>query len=517
MDHPELVLILDYGSQYSQLIARRVRELGVYSELHPFNTPLDKIRSLNPRGVILSGGPYSTYEQGAPISPAELFDIGVPVLGICYGLQLMGYQLGGEVDHAAKREYGHADLVIDDASDLFAGIGTERGGRTTVWMSHGDHLTDIPSGFEPIAHTDNAPICAIRHSGKRIYGVQFHPEVVHTPEGKGILKNFLYKICECRGGWSAESFIARSTESIGESVGDGKVLCALSGGVDSSVAAVLIHRAVGEKLHCIHINNGLMRKGESDAVVRIFRDSFHIPLSYVDATDRFLSGLSGVTDPEAKRKIIGNLFIEIFEEEAAKLGEVDFLAQGTLYPDVIESTSFRGPSVTIKTHHNVGGLPEKMNLKLIEPFRELFKDEVRAVGAQLGIAPELLWRHPFPGPGLAVRILGEITLERLDLLREADVVFVEEIKQAGLYRDIWQGFVVLLPVKSVGVMGDGRTYEYTVAIRAVSSVDGMTADWFTMPHEVLSRISSRITNEVRGINRVVYHISSKPPATIEWE
>jgi GMP synthase (glutamine-hydrolysing) len=517
MEHAELVLILDYGSQYSQLIARRVRELGVYSELHPFNIPLEKVKVLSPKGIILSGGPYSTYEQGAPISPAELFDLGIPVLGICYGLQLMGYQLGGEVDRAAKREYGHAELVIDDAADLFAGVGAAKGGSTRVWMSHGDHLTRLPPGFEPIAHTDNAPICAIRHPAKGVYGVQFHPEVVHTPEGNGILRNFLYRICKCSGGWSAESFVARSVEDLNRRVGKGKIICALSGGVDSSVAAILLHRAVGDQLHCIHINNGLMRKGESESVVSTFRDRYHIPLSYVDATDRFLSDLSGVTDPEKKRKIIGNLFITIFEEEASKLGEVKYLAQGTLYPDVIESTSFRGPSMTIKTHHNVGGLPETMKLELIEPFRELFKDEVRAVGAQLGLPEEMIWRHPFPGPGLGVRILGEITKERLALLRDADAIFVKEIHTAGLYRDIWQGFVVLLPVRSVGVMGDGRTYEYTAAIRAVSSVDGMTADWFRIPYDVLSRISSRVTNEVRGINRVVYDISSKPPATIEWE
>jgi GMP synthase (glutamine-hydrolysing) len=517
MTHDETVLILDYGSQYSQLIARRVRELGVYSELHPFNVPLETIRSLRPKGLILSGGPCSTYEEGAPISTSEIFNLGVPVLGICYGLQLIAYQLGGEVDRAARREYGHADLVIDDRSDLFAGVGTRENSPLKVWMSHGDHLTKLPPGFEPIGHTENAPICAIRDSGRKIFGVQFHPEVAHTTIGKDVLRNFLFRICGCRGGWNPSSFIQSATEEIRQRVGGGKVMCALSGGVDSSVAAVLLHRALGEKLFCIHIDNGLMRKGESEQVLRTFRDSYKINLDYVDATERFLSELKGVTEPERKRKIIGKLFIDIFEEEAGKLGQVDYLAQGTLYPDVIESTSFRGPSVTIKTHHNVGGLPEKMNLTLIEPFRELFKDEVRAVGTELGLTDELIWRHPFPGPGLAVRVLGEITRERLALLRDADAIFVEEIKRAGLYRDIWQGFVVLLPVRSVGVMGDGRTYEYTAAIRAVASVDGMTADWFRIPHEVLATISSRITNEVRGINRVVYDISSKPPATIEWE
>ncbi|MBX2991255.1 MAG: glutamine-hydrolyzing GMP synthase [Bacteroidetes bacterium] len=516
MTHEELILILDYGSQYTQLIARRVRELGVYSELHPFNISLEKIRSLNPKGIILSGSPHSAYEEGAPISTPQIFEMGIPVLGICFGLQLMAYQLGGEVDKAAKREYGHADLTIDDTSDLFDGF--EGNGTTTrVWMSHGDHLTRMPPGFQPMAHTSNSPICAIKDPQRKIYGIQFHPEVVHTPNGKQILKNFLYKVCQCRGGWSSTSFIQNTVDDIRKRVGTGRVICALSGGVDSSVAAVLLHKAIGDQLYCIHIDNGLMRKGESEQVVQTFRDNFHMNLDYVDATDVFLDELAGVTDPEKKRKIIGKLFIDVFEQEAKKIGQVDYLCQGTLYPDVIESVSFKGPSVTIKTHHNVGGLPEKMNLKLIEPFRELFKDEVRAVGHELGLSDELIWRHPFPGPGLAVRVLGEITKERLALLREADAIFVEEVKRAGLYRDIWQGFVVLLPVRSVGVMGDGRTYEYTVAIRSVASVDGMTADWFRMPHDVLAKISSRITNEVRGINRVVYDISSKPPATIEWE
>lgn len=517
MTHSELVLILDYGSQYSQLIARRVREAGVYSELHPFNTPIAKIRALNPKGIILSGSPYSAYDEGAPVSSPEVFTLGIPVLGICYGLQLMAYQLGGKLDKAARREYGPAELVIDDRSDLFAGITPDGPNGLNVWMSHGDHLTAAPQDFEPIAHTSNAPICAVRNPSRKIYGVQFHPEVVHTPKGKEVLHNFLYRICGCKGGWSPASFIQESLRSIRATVGEGRVICALSGGVDSSVAAVLLQQAIGDQLTCIHIDNGLMRRDESASVVRTFRETFRMKLIHVDASDRFLDALAGVSDPEKKRKIIGKLFIDVFEQEAHTIGQVDFLAQGTLYPDVIESTSFRGPSVTIKSHHNVGGLPETMRLKLIEPFRELFKDEVRAVGAELGLPEDLLWRHPFPGPGLAVRVLGEVTRERLRLLGDADAIFVEEVKNAGLYRDIWQGFVVLLPVKSVGVMGDDRTYEYTVALRAVSSVDGMTADWFRMPHDVLARISSRITNEIRGINRVVYDVSSKPPATIEWE
>ncbi len=508
-----MVLILDFGSQYTQLIARRVRECGVYCEIHPFNIPFEKIKQINPKGIILSGSPWSVYSPEAPISDSQIFSLGVPILGICYGLQLIARQFGGEVDRAAKREYGKAELFIDDNKDLFAGMKKS----ISVWMSHGDALTKIPDDFVPIGHSANAPICAIRHSEKPIYAVQFHPEVVHTPNGRDIIKNFLYNICKCAGGWNAKSFIESTIDDVRKRVGKEKIICALSGGVDSSVAAVLLHRAIGDKLYCVHIDNGLMRKDESAQIVKLFQDTFHINLSFVDASGLFLARLAGIMDPERKRKIIGNTFIEVFELEAHKIGNVKFLAQGTLYPDVIESVSFKGPSVTIKTHHNVGGLPEKMNLKLIEPFRELFKDEVRAVGLQLELPDEFLKRHPFPGPGLAVRILGEITRDRLIILRDADEIFIDEIKKANLYDAIWQAFAVLLPVQSVGVMGDERTYESVIALRAVYSVDGMTADWARIPDEVLAKISNRISNEVRGVNRVVYDVSSKPPATIEWE
>ena len=517
MAHTELILVLDFGGQYTQLIARRVRDLGVYSEIHPFNLSTEKIKELNPVGIVLSGGPSSVYENGAPKPTAQLYELGIPILGICYGLQLIADQLGGTVNPLARREFGKATLTVDHADDLLAGLE----GSTTVWMSHGDALTRLPGGFEPIAHTENAPICAIRDRLRKIYGVQFHPEVAHTPDGRKILGNFVFKVCGAKGEWTSAHFIERSIEKIKETVGRSRVLCALSGGVDSSVAAVLLHRAVGDRLHCIHINNGLMRKGESEQVIDTFRKHFHISLTYVDASELFLSRLAGVGDPEKKRKIIGNTFIEVFEEESGKIaqgnGSFEFLAQGTLYPDVIESVSFKGPSVTIKTHHNVGGLPEQMNFKLIEPFRELFKDEVREIGKNLGLPTTLIERHPFPGPGLAVRVLGEITREKLNLLREADEIFIEEIRNAGLYDEIWQAFAVVLPVRSVGVMGDGRTYDYAVALRAVTSVDGMTADWARIPPDVLAVVSNRIINEVRGINRVVYDISSKPPATIEWE
>jgi GMP synthase (glutamine-hydrolysing) len=513
MNASEFILILDFGSQYTQLIARRVRECGVYSEIYQFHLSPEKIQQLAPLGIILSGGPASVYAPDSPHPSPEVFELGIPVLGICYGLQLMANHLGGAVDRAARREYGKAAVTIDENSDLLAGLD----GKTSVWMSHGDALSKLPVGFERIAHTSNSPMCAIRNKEKRMYGVQFHPEVVHTPRGRQILENFVYKICGAKGGWGPGSFITQKTAEIKETVKAEKIICALSGGVDSAVTAVLVHRAVGDQLHCVHIDNGLMRTGESEDVVKAFRERFHIPLALVDSSNLFLTRLRDVVHPEEKRKIIGNTFIEVFEQEARKSGGATYLAQGTLYPDVIESTSFKGPSVTIKSHHNVGGLPKRMNFKLIEPLRELFKDEVRAVGRELGLPETLLGRHPFPGPGLAVRILGEVTRDRLDLLRHADDIFISELKKANLYDEIWQAFAVLLPIQSVGVMGDERTYESTIALRAVTSLDGMTADWARIPNDVLAAISTRITNEVRGVNRVVYDISTKPPSTIEWE
>ncbi len=513
MTHSESILILDFGSQFTQLIARRVRELNVYCEIHPFNVPFEKITGFAPKGIILSGGPSSVYADDAPIPDKRIYELGLPVLGICYGLQLIAYQNGGEVNKAPRREFGRAQLLMDDHSDIFKHLGAQ----TEVWMSHGDEVTTMPAGFEKIAHSENAGICAIRNSAKRIYGIQFHPEVVHSKDGKKVLQNFVKDLCGCSGNWNADSFIESAIADIRSKVGTKKVLCALSGGVDSSVAAVLLHKAIGDQLFCIHIDNGLMRRGESEQVVKTFRDEYHIPLDFVDGTEMFLSRLKGVSDPEQKRKIIGKTFIDIFEVEAKKVAGAEFLAQGTLYPDVIESVSFKGPSQTIKSHHNVGGLPEKMNLKLVEPFRELFKDEVRAVGRKLGLSDYLIDRHPFPGPGLAIRVLGEITRERLEVLKSADEIFIGELRKQNLYNFTWQAFTVLLPVQSVGVMGDERTYENTIALRAVTSVDGMTADWAHLPYEFLADVSNRIINEVRGINRVVYDISSKPPATIEWE
>lgn len=509
------ILVLDFGSQYTQLIARRIREHNVYCEIHPFNYSLEEIREFNPRGIILSGGPSSVYDQGAPLCNKKLFELNIPILGICYGMQFMSHCLGGKVEYSAKREYGRAYIEIIEADNLFEGV--ENPARLPVWMSHGDKVCAVPEGFRLAAKTDNCDFAAVYHPEKKFYGVQFHPEVVHTDEGMKILGNFVFKVSECNPNWSMRSFIETKTEEIRKMVGNKNVICGLSGGVDSSVASVLIHEAIGDQLKCIFVNNGLLRANEAEKVQRVFRDNYKIDLIYVDAEERFLAELQGVTDPEQKRKIIGREFIKIFEEEALKVENAEFLAQGTLYPDVIESVSFKGPSATIKSHHNVGGLPEKMNLKLLEPFRELFKDEVRLVGKELCLPDEIINRHPFPGPGLGIRVLGEVTRERLDILRKADTIALEEIKKAGLYNDIWQAFTVLLPVKSVGVMGDERTYENTAALRMVESVDGMTADWAKIPYEVLGVISNRIINEVSGINRVVYDISSKPPGTIEWE
>ncbi len=514
----EKVLILDFGSQYTQLIARRVRELKVYCEIHPCTVSIDFIRDFDPDAVILSGGPASCLDEEAPHPEPGIYELGVPVLGICYGMQVTAKMLGGGVKPGSRREYGPARIeILRKRSLLFDNVRPGKNGGVKVWMSHGDRVEEPPEGFEVLARSDNSPVAAIRHPKRKIYAVQFHPEVAHTPAGKDILANFLFKVARLKGTWSIEGFVEAATRELKEKVGDEKVVLALSGGVDSSVAAVLIHNAIGDALNCVFVDNGLIRKGERDKVEKTFRDNFHIPLKVVDASERFLKGLEDIVDPEKKRKIIGETFIKVFEEEALKTEEVKWLAQGTLYPDVIESVSFKGPSATIKTHHNVGGLPEKMNLKLLEPFRELFKDEVRAVGEELGLPYEIVHRQPFPGPGLAVRILGEVTRERLEILREADAIVVEEMKRGGFYYKLWQTFAVLLPVLSVGVMGDERTYEYTIAVRAVESVDAMTADWAELPHELLANISNRIINEVKGVNRVVYDVSSKPPATIEWE
>jgi GMP synthase (glutamine-hydrolysing) len=509
----EKILVLDFGSQYTQLIARRIRENKVYSEIFPYNAPIEKIRAFAPRGIILSGGPSSIYDKNAPICDLGIFNLGVPVFGICYGMQLMAHSLGGEVTRAAKREYGGAMLLVDDETDLLWGLSQ----KSKVWMSHGDSIEIMPEGFAIIGHTDNSPVAAMADKKRKFYALQFHPEVAHTDEGMRVLQNFVFEICQCKPTWEMASFIEWSIANIRSEVKDKKVICALSGGVDSSVVALLIHRAIGDNLTCIFVDNGLLRKGEAEKVRKTFQDHFHIKLDFVDAKRRFLERLAGVSDPEKKRKIIGNEFIAIFEEEAKKIQDAEFLAQGTLYPDVIESVSLKGPSAVIKSHHNVGGLPEVMKLKLVEPLRELFKDEVRVLGQELGLPEEICWRQPFPGPGLAIRCIGGITEATLEILRESDAIVIEEIKIAGLYKKIWQAFAVILPIQSVGVMGDERTYDKVVAVRAVTSLDGMTADWAHIPYDVLGKISGRIINEVRGVNRVVYDITSKPPGTIEWE
>jgi GMP synthase (glutamine-hydrolysing) len=545
----QTIIVLDFGSQYTQLIARRLRELSVYSEIWPPTTPLDKLRARRSVGIILSGGPKSVSEEGAPKCDPAVFDIGTPVLGICYGMQLMAHTLGGRVESAPQREYGHATVTIA-GSEKIGSAGSERTRPTAgdrragpfgpaeattatavanaaalfvdvppnirVWASHGDLVAAVPTGFAIVATSANAPIAAMSDPTRALYALLFHPEVVHTESGLDILRNFAYGVCGCTGDWTMASFVEEATSKIRAQVGEGRVVCALSGGVDSTVAALILHRAVGDRLTCVFVDNGVLRSNESAQVRKRF-ERLNLPLLFVDASALFLERLKGVIDPEEKRKIIGATFIDVFEREAARLGTVDFLAQGTLYPDVIESVSIVGQSAVIKSHHNVGGLPERMRMKLVEPLRELFKDEVREVGRQLGLDNEFVVRQPFPGPGLAVRILGEVTASRLDLLRRADAIVVEEVKRADWYARLWQSFAVLLPVQSVGVMGDARTYEYTIAIRAVESRDGMTADWARLPHDLLARISSRIVNEVKGINRVVYDISSKPPSTIEWE
>ncbi|MBI2524833.1 MAG: glutamine-hydrolyzing GMP synthase [Candidatus Rokubacteria bacterium] len=510
------IAILDFGAQYTQLIARRIREMSVYSEIIACTHPVEEVLAGGYKGIVLSGGPSSVYDEGAPLPDRKLFEAGIPILGICYGMQAMAYLLGGHVVPAQRREYGGAELALEGTGGLLDGIVPERDNRVTVWMSHGDTVMRPPKGFTRLASTANCPVAAMSDEKRRLFAVQFHPEVAHTPQGKTVLGNFL-RACGVAREWSMTSFVDLAVEAVRRAVGQDQVLCALSGGVDSSVVAVLVHRAIGEQLTCLFVDNGLLRKGEAESVVETFRDSFKIKLIHVDASTRFLEQLRGVTDPETKRKRIGAEFIAVFEEEARRLGRIPWLAQGTLYPDVIESVSFKGPSATIKTHHNVGGLPSRMQFKLVEPLRELFKDEVRQVGTLLGLPAQIIWRQPFPGPGLAIRVLGEVTEERLHLLREADAVVQEEVRGAGLERELWQAFAVLLPVRTVGVMGDFRTYAQVIALRAVMSQDAMTADWAHLPYDLLGKISSRIINEVKGINRVVFDISSKPPSTIEWE
>lgn len=508
----EKILILDFGSQYTQLIARRVRELNVYCEIHPFN----KIPAIDAsvRGVILSGSPFSVRDAQAPTPDLSAIKGKLPLLGVCYGAQFLASAFGGEVQPAPSREYGRAMLTVGDASDaLMRGLPA----RTQVWMSHGDTITRVPDNYELIASTEDVRVAAFHVGGEQTWGIQFHPEVYHSTDGTQLLKNFVVDICGCGQSWTSEGFVEATVRELREKLGDDKVVLALSGGVDSSVAAVLLHKAIGKNLHCIFVDNGVLRSGEGDEVVTYLREHFDLNLKLVNAQDRFLDLLAGVEDPEKKRKIIGHTFIDVFDEEARAIGNVEWLAQGTLYPDVIESVSHKGPSAVIKSHHNVGGLPEKMNMKLIEPLRELFKDEVRQVGAELGMPESVIWRQPFPGPGLAIRVIGEVTRERLNILRKADTIVQQELRDAGWYRKIWQGFAVLLPLKTVGVMGDGRTYEHVIALRCVDSVDAMTADWARLPYDLLERISRRIINEVKGVNRVVYDVSSKPPSTIEWE
>jgi GMP synthase (glutamine-hydrolysing) len=510
----EFIAILDFGSQYTQLIARRVRENSVFSKILPYNTSLNEIKKLNPKGIIFSGGPSSVYEKNAPDCDLEIFHSQIPVLGICYGMQLMAQSLGGKVVPSQRREYGKAELFVDSPELLLEGIHSPN----IVWMSHGDKVTEVVNGFKILGHTSNTAIAAMGDAQRKLYGLQFHPEVIHTQQGAEILKNFLFKVCQCAKKWTMKSFIKDSIQDLKQQIGNERVICGLSGGVDSSVVAKLIHEAVGDQLICVFVNNGLLREGEAEKVIKIFRDNFHIQLVYAEHAQDFLDVLKEVTDPEVKRKRIGEKFIRVFEKEVHKLGHIKFLAQGTLYPDVIESISaFGGPSATIKTHHNVGGLPKDLSFELVEPLRDLFKDEVRQLGRELGMNEDILARQPFPGPGLAIRIIGEVTEERLKILRQADSIVIEEVKKANFYKKIWQSFAVLLPVKTVGVMGDERTYEGVIALRAVNSLDGMTADWAKLPHELLEVISNRIINEVKGVNRVVYDISSKPPSTIEWE
>jgi GMP synthase (glutamine-hydrolysing) len=510
------ILILDFGSQYTQLIARRIRECQIYSEIHPYDMPADRVKSLSPKGIIFSGGPASVYGKNAPLCDPAILSMGIPILGICYGMQMIAQLLGGEVRYSEKREYGKARLTLNGDGKLFKGLG-KKGHPLVVWMSHGDHVKTLPPGFHAIAHSKNTPFAAIEETQKRIYGLQFHPEVVHTQRGFKLIHNFLFHVCECSDLWTMDSFLEKTSHDLRKMIGKGKVICALSGGVDSTVVALLLHRAIHDRLQCIFVNNGLLRKNEASQVVNLFRNHFKIPLIYVNAESSFLKKLERVIDPEDKRKRIGKEFISVFEREARKIGGVEYLAQGTLYPDVIESVSAKGPSATIKSHHNVGGLPEKMKLRLVEPLRELFKDEVRQLGKVLGLPDEIIKRQPFPGPGLAIRIVGEVSRERLDILRAADEIVMKEMEKARFSDKVWQSFAVLLPVKTVGVMGDERTYENVIALRVVESQDGMTADWVRLPYKILEQLSNRIINEVKGVNRVVYDISSKPPSTIEWE